>query len=77
MASLFLSAPAMFFWGLGTSNVGDTAGMGWGESATAAALAVATIVIPAVDAFFSSRRVEQWYDKVRRNLFFCCVSESS
>lgn len=68
LVSLFLSAPAMFFWGLGTSTVGMTHGMGWDDSASAAALAVATIVIPAVDAFFNSRKVEQWYDKVRRNL---------
>ncbi|CAM9344227.1 unnamed protein product [Ectocarpus sp. 12 AP-2014] len=63
LVSLFLSAPAMFFWGLGTSTVGMTRGMGWDDSASAAALAVATIVIPAVDAFFNSRKVEQWYDK--------------
>ncbi|CAM9916475.1 unnamed protein product [Pylaiella littoralis] len=61
--TLLLSAPAMFFWGLGTSTVGDTSSLGWKEPTTSTALAVATIVIPAVDAFFASRRVEQWYDK--------------
>ncbi|CAN0111989.1 unnamed protein product, partial [Ectocarpus fasciculatus] len=62
MMSLLLSAPAMFFWGLGTSTVAQ-GGMGWSESSSAAALAVATIVIPSIDAFFNSRKVEQWYDK--------------
>lgn len=38
--------------------------MDWSESTSAAALAVATIVIPGVDAFFGSNKVEQWYDRV-------------
>lgn len=51
--------------GLGTSSVGqDGDGLGWSESSSAAALAVATIVIPGIDAFFASKKVEQWYDKV-------------
>eukprot|EP00752_Nemacystus_decipiens_P002733 g2552.t1 len=62
--SLLLSAPAMFFWGLGTSDIAqDENGLGWTSSSSAAALAVATIVIPGIDAFFASKKVEQWYDK--------------
>eukprot|EP00903_Cladosiphon_okamuranus_P012420 g11638.t1 len=62
--SLFLSAPAMFFWGLGTSTIAQhDDGLSWSPSTSAAALAVATIVIPGVDAFFASKKVEQWYDR--------------
>lgn len=54
------------FWdtrrGLGTSDVAQD--IGWSDSTSAAALAVATIVIPGIDAFFGSKKVEQWYDKV-------------
>lgn len=58
-----LSAPAIFFWGLGTSEIG-TDSLGWSQTSSAAALAVATIVIPGLDAFFANQRVEQWFDKV-------------
>lgn len=52
--SFLLGAPALFAWGIGTSDIGLT--FGWGPSRSAAALAVATIVIPATDAFFNSKR---------------------
>lgn len=61
--SLMLSAPAMFFWGVGTSDIGQRT-LQWSETSSAAALAVATIVIPGLDGFFGSNSVEQWYDKV-------------
>eukprot|EP00903_Cladosiphon_okamuranus_P012430 g11646.t1 len=61
--SLFLGAPALFFWGVGiTSSIGLE--IGWNESLSAALLAVATIVIPAVDAFFNSQQIELWYEKL-------------
>ncbi|CAM9545376.1 unnamed protein product [Pylaiella littoralis] len=53
-AKHFLTIPAMFFWGLGTSKIASTS-FGWAETAAAAALAVATIVIPALDTYFSGR----------------------
>ena len=62
-----LSAPAIFFWGIGTSEIG-TNSLGWSESTSAAALAVATIVIPGLDAFFANQNVEQWLDKVRNSV---------
>lgn len=61
--SLLLAAPAMFFWGVGTSEIGETS-LDWAATTSAPALAVATIVIPALDSFFASDSVEQWYDKV-------------
>ena len=61
--TLLLSAPAFFFWGVGTSDIGEDY-WGWTHSSSAAALAVATIVIPGVDAFFANQRVEQQFDKV-------------
>lgn len=54
----------MFVWGAGTSTVGEDS-LDWGETVSATALAVGTIVIPAIDAFFNSQRFEQWIDKVR------------
>lgn len=64
MLTNLLSAPAIFFWGIATSDIGED-GLHWTRSTSAAALAVATIVIPALDGFFANRRVEQWLDKVR------------
>ena len=61
--SYCLSAPAMFVWGVGTSSIFED-GFDWPESRAAAVLAVGTIVIPAVDGFVNSQRVEQWNDKV-------------
>lgn len=61
--TLLLSAPAIFFWGVATSDIGEDS-LDWSKSSSAAALAVATIVIPGLDAFFANRRVEQWFDKV-------------
>ncbi|CAM9400743.1 unnamed protein product, partial [Laminaria digitata] len=58
-----LAAPAIFFWGVGTSDIGLHT-LGWSKTSSAAALAVATIVIPGLDAFFANQRVEQWFDKV-------------
>ncbi|CAM9613662.1 unnamed protein product [Scytosiphon promiscuus] len=49
-----LALPAMFFWGIGTSKIASNS-FGWDETASAAALAVATIVIPALDTYFSGR----------------------
>ncbi|CAN0119966.1 unnamed protein product [Ectocarpus sp. 6 AP-2014] len=53
-AMYFLAIPAMFFWGVGTSKIAPNS-FNWAESASAAALAVATIVIPALDTYFSGR----------------------
>lgn len=68
--SLMLSAPAMFFWGVGTSDIGQSS-LQWSETSSAAALAVATIIIPGLDGFFGSHSVEQWYDKVCVLLVLC------
>ncbi|CAM9904219.1 unnamed protein product [Scytosiphon promiscuus] len=57
-----LAAPAMFVWGVGTSNIFEDR-YGWDESRTAVVLAVGAIVIPAIDGFVNSSRVEQWNDK--------------
>eukprot|EP00904_Undaria_pinnatifida_P002482 jgi/Undpi1/12234/HiC_scaffold_5.g01910.m1 len=64
LGSLLLGFPAMFFWGIGTSDIGGT--FGWEPALSAAALAVATICIPAVDAFLNSRSVELWYDQANQ-----------
>ncbi|CAM9724063.1 unnamed protein product [Ectocarpus fasciculatus] len=61
VVSLLLGCPALFFWGIGTSDIGLT--FGWGPSRSAAALAVATIIVPATDAFFNSKSVELWYEQ--------------
>lgn len=58
-----LSTPAIFFWGIGTSDIGKVS-VGVSETSSAAALAVASIVIPGLDASFANQRVEQWLDKV-------------
>lgn len=42
----------------------DPEGFGWEESRSAVVLAVGAIVIPAIDGFVNSNRVEQWNDKV-------------
>lgn len=65
--TLLLSAPAIFFWGIGTSDIGQDT-LGWSKSAAGAALAVATIVIPGLDAFCANQRVEQWLDKVNMQM---------
>lgn len=70
MISLLLGFPALFFWGIGTSDIGLT--FGWGPSRSAAALAVATIIVPATDAFFNSKSVELWYEQVTDG--FDCVT---
>lgn len=61
-------------WGTGTSNIfsndmdmensNDPEGFSWPESRSAVVLAVGAIVIPAIDGFVNSNRVEQWNDKV-------------
>lgn len=61
--SMLLAAPAMFFWGIGTSTSAGNS-IGWTHPQSSVALAVATIVIPALDAFSASRAVERWLDKV-------------
>ena len=65
MLTNLLSAPAIFFWGVATSDIGEDS-LDWSKSTSAAALAVATIVIPGLDAFFANRIVEQWLDKVTK-----------
>ncbi|CAM9891666.1 unnamed protein product [Ascophyllum nodosum] len=60
--SFLLGAPAMFFWGIGTSDVGKQS-LGWEATTSATALAVATICIPAVDSFFNSKRVVHWWER--------------
>ncbi|CAM9530471.1 unnamed protein product, partial [Sphacelaria rigidula] len=60
--AILLSAPALFFWGIGTSDAGKIT-LGWDQSLSAAALAVATIVIPGVDAFFASQTAIQYLDQ--------------
>lgn len=62
---MLLAAPAMFFWGVGTSEIGEEV-FDWGHTLSATVLAIATIIIPALDAFLNSQSVEHWYDKVRR-----------
>eukprot|EP00904_Undaria_pinnatifida_P002684 jgi/Undpi1/12416/HiC_scaffold_5.g02088.m1 len=62
-ARYLLSVPAMFFWGIGTSTIG-TASLGWGDTTSAAALAVATIVIPAVDSFFAGSGARRCWGRV-------------
>lgn len=64
---MFLAAPALFFWGVGTSSIGEYS-LNWDDTASATALAVATIIIPAIDAFCNSQRFEQWNDKVKRRM---------
>ncbi|CAM9955675.1 unnamed protein product [Scytosiphon promiscuus] len=59
--SFLLGAPALFFWGIGTSDIGLT--FEWSATRSAAALAVATIIIPAIDAFFNSKSVQLWYEQ--------------
>lgn len=64
-----LSTPAMFFWGIGTSTLGYSS-MGWTSTASAAALGVATIIIPGLDSFFSGRAgrsVWTWVSAVEWN----------
>lgn len=53
----------MFVWGIGTSDIFEDA-FDWTESRGAVALAVGAIVIPAIDGFVNSSRVDQWNDKV-------------
>lgn len=77
---MLLAAPAMFFWGVGTSTSAGNS-IGWTHPQSSAALAVATIVIPALDAFFASRAVERLLDKASiavngraaRGSFLCLV----
>ncbi|CAN0446489.1 unnamed protein product [Ascophyllum nodosum] len=61
VASILLAAPAMWWWGVGTSSIAQDS-FGWLESSSATSLAVATIVIPALDQFLSSHMVENVYD---------------
>ncbi|CAM9667909.1 unnamed protein product [Ectocarpus sp. 12 AP-2014] len=61
--SVLLGAPAMFFWGVGTSTVGQTA-LGWSSSLSATSMAAATLAIPAVDSFFNSRKASAIGDKI-------------
>lgn len=53
----------MFFWGVGTSSIGSQS-FDWAETGSAASLAVAIIVIPALDSFFSSSGVREAVDAV-------------
>ena len=64
-----LSAPAIFFWGVATSDIGEDS-LSWSKSTSAAALAVVTIVIPGLDAFYANPRVEQWLDEVTIGLLY-------
>lgn len=59
-----LASPAMFFWGLGTSSIA-TISFGWADTASAAILGVATIVIPAIDSFFSGPAARSTHAYVR------------
>lgn len=38
--SIFLGAPAMFFWGIGTSDIGSTSVLNWSPALSATAMAV-------------------------------------
>lgn len=62
--SIFLGAPAMFFWGVGTSTIGQTSPLGWSPSLSATMMAAATICIPAIDSFLYSSSAVTWCDKV-------------
>lgn len=53
----------MFFWGVGTSSIGSIS-LGWTATLSSTALAVATIIIPGVDALANSKSLERWFDKV-------------
>ena len=64
-ARYLLSVPAMFVWGIGTSTIGLSA-LGWGDTASAAALAVATIVIPAMDSFFAGSDARRCWGRVSK-----------
>lgn len=61
--ALILATPAMFFWGIGTSDIAQDS-FNWPLTSSAATLAVATLVIPGVDSFLGSYSVEKWYSKV-------------
>lgn len=62
----------MFFWGVGTSDIGPTS-LGWSPTLSSTTLAVATIVIPAIDSFSHSKSLEEWYDKVSCLFTATCV----
>eukprot|EP00752_Nemacystus_decipiens_P002740 g2558.t2 len=51
--TIFLSAPAFFFWAIGTSTVAQGV-IGWSDGLTNAFFTVANIVIPGVDAFYEA-----------------------
>eukprot|EP00903_Cladosiphon_okamuranus_P016949 g15624.t1 len=59
-AKYALAGPAMFFWGISTSNIGQ-ASFNMSETVSAA---VATIIIPALDSFFASGGARQTFSKV-------------
>ena len=65
-ACLVTAAPAMWWWGIGTSRIAQDS-FGWSDNLSAASLAVATIVIPALDQFLSSHMIENVYDVVSSN----------
>eukprot|EP00752_Nemacystus_decipiens_P009953 g8876.t1 len=62
-AKHLLASPAMFFWGISTSNIGQVS-FNMSETVSAAALAVATIIIPALDSFFSGGGARQTFSTV-------------
>jgi len=62
----------MWWWGLGTSNIAQEY-FGWSETSSAASLAVATIVIPALDQFFGSHKMEKMYDVVGKMITLCML----
>lgn len=66
---VIFSRPATFFWGVGTSSIGPIS-FDWADSVSAAALGVATIVIPALDSFFSGRGARALVAMVRRAFFW-------
>lgn len=59
-----LASPAMLFWGLGTSAIANIS-FGWADTASAAVLGVATIVLPAIDSFFSGPAARSTHAYVR------------
>lgn len=55
----------MLFWGIGTSKIGAFS-FGWEDTGSAAALAVATIIIPAIDSFMSGKGAREFWGTVSK-----------
>lgn len=66
-------APAMFFWGVGTSTIGQTSPLGWSPSLSATMMAAATICIPAIDSFLYSSSAVTWCDKASKGVIHSCT----